>query len=544
MNHGCLLGSLALALLSDLSVESATPTFGDPIEVGVILGSPIKEASGVASSRIQPGVLYTHNDGSAEPTVYAVDDQGRYLATFKLPQFPTGDFEDIAVGPGPDPRLSYVYLGDIGDNRVNRSEIVVYQFPEPWTDLAWAGNPPSNDLGGGRAFHLQYPEQAADAETLLVDSIRRELFVITKQSGVARAFKISIDSLTTDDVNYLEWVADVPFHMASGGSISPDGTQILLRNEDYAEWRPRALEQSVEEALAGEGVRVPVVGRPTEPNGEGIGFSSDGNSYFTLSDDSDPPTLYSVVRSAPPYGLGWESIVPAASEWRYLDTGVNLGDVWRQPAYSDAAWKTGRGAFGYGDDRLKTQVSFGGSSKKRHITTYFRNQFTLPSVQDFVAFELRLLVDDGCAVFLNGSPVASINLAETAAFNTLALTEQKELEGCWFRLDLPAASLKAGVNTLAVEVHQHTQDSKDLRFDLQLVGRKDSQTRILGLQADSAGKRLNLSIPTLEPVMIQSSDDLRAWADWTRLEPFEVLNSVLDLRPARARFYRVLPAAE
>ena len=164
--------------------------------------------------------------------------------------------------------------------------------------------------------------------------------------------------------------------------------------------------------------------------------------------------------------------MPAASEWRYLDTGANLGDAWRQPGYPDLTWKTGRGAFGYGDDRLQTQVLFGGNSKKRHITTYFRSQFTLPLPKDFVSFELRLLVDDGCAVFLNGVSVARVNLAESAVYNTLALQEQKDLESCWFRLDLPASLLIPGVNTLAVEVHQHTQDSKDLRFDLQLVGRR------------------------------------------------------------------------
>ena len=44
--------------------------------------------------------------------------------------------------------------------------------------------------------------------------------------------------------------------------------------------------------------------------------------------------------------------------------------------------------------------------------------------------------------------------------------------------------------------------------------------------------------------MVQSSEDLRVWSDWARVEPFEVLNSVLDLRPARARFYRLVPIAE
>ena len=41
------------------------------------------------------------------------------------------DWEDIAIGPGPDPNQHYLYIGDIGDNRGEYREIVVYRVPEP-----------------------------------------------------------------------------------------------------------------------------------------------------------------------------------------------------------------------------------------------------------------------------------------------------------------------------------------------------------------------------------------------------------------------------
>ena len=47
------------------------------------------------------------------------------------------DWEDIAVGPGPEPGVSYVYIGDIGDNLRLRSTISLLRFPEPDLD-----NPP------------------------------------------------------------------------------------------------------------------------------------------------------------------------------------------------------------------------------------------------------------------------------------------------------------------------------------------------------------------------------------------------------------------
>lgn len=525
--------------------QAAFPTFADPTEVGVVENSPLKESSGVAASRLHSGVLYAHNDGAAEPTLVAIDTSARYLGTFKLPNFPSGDFEDIAVGPGSDPHLSYVYLGDIGDNRINRLDIVVYQIPEPWVDLRWADQPVSVDLDSGHAFHLQYPDQAHDAETLLVDPLRRELFVITKEPGVAKVYKISIDQLNPGDVNLLEWVLDVPFHMASAGDISLDGTQILLRNEDYGQWWSRPVEWSIEEALMGDPFSVPLVRRPIEPNGEAVGFTQDGNGYYTLSDDSDPPTLYYVGRASPPYGLAPDELVSPGSEWRYLDSGANLATAWRQAEYSDDAWKRGLGAFGYGDDRLQTLVSYGGSSRKKHITTYFRTQFTMLSLDGLEAAELRYLVDDGCAIYLNGAEVVRANLPAGAAFDTLATAEQKEFESCWFRAGLELSRLRLGVNTLAVEVHQHSADSKDLRFDLQLVVRRDPRPRVLGLTVTGSNRTLRIQIPTLERVRVQSSENLQDWEDWSFVEPVETLTSVTDLRPARSgRFYRLVPTAE
>lgn len=525
--------------------QAASPTFTDPMEVGVVQKSPLKESSGVAASRVHSGVLYTHNDGATQPTLVAIDTAAHYLGTFKLPDFPSGDFEDIAVGPGPDPQLSYVYLGDIGDNRVNRADIVVYQIAEPWVDLRWADQPASVDLDSGHAFHLQYPDEPHDSEALLVDPLRRELFVITKEPGVAKVYKISIDQMNPGDINLLEWVLDVPFHMASAGDISPDGTQILLRNEDYGQWWSRPMEWSIEEALMGEPSSVPLVRRPIEPNGEAIGFSQDGNGYYTLSDDSDPPTLYYIGRALPPYGLVPEELVSPGSLWRYLDTGANLAAAWHQAEYPDEAWKRGAGAFGYGDDRLQTTVSYGSSSKKKHITTYFRMRFTVLSMADLQAAEIRYLVDDGCAVYLNGVEVVRANLASGAAFDTLATAEQKEFESSWFKAPLELSRLRLGINTLAVEVHQHSTDSKDLRFDLQLVVRRDPRPRVMGLMATGSNRILQLRIPTLERVMVQSSENLRDWEDWSLVEPFEILTSVTDLRPPKSgRFYRLIPTAE
>ena len=533
---------LAGLLTCCLSAPAQT-NFESPRQVAVVRNSPLKEASGIAASRIQPGVLYTHNDGSADPIVIAIDTQGRLLATLTLQDFAEGDFEDIAVGPGPNPSLSYIYLGDIGDNGVSRSEIVIYRIPEPWVDLSWESNPVTANFGSGEALRFQYPDQAHDAETLLVDPLERELFVLTKELGISRIYKFALDAIQPAETNYLQEVGEVFFHQASGGDISSDGRQVVIRQEDFARWWNRPAGTRVEEILQNELAEfAPVMGRPTEPNGEAIGFASDGNGYYTLSDSTTTPSLYYIQRLTPPFGLPQEILVSAGSEWRYLDDGSNQGAEWRLPTFNDSNWRLGSGAFGYGDDRLQTTVRFGSSSRKKHWTTYFRRSFSVETPAALEFAELRLLMDDGCAIYLNGQLLIHPNLTAAPTHTSPALSEQKDLESVWFRFGVPIGLLRAGLNTLAVEMHQHTADSKDLHFDLQLVGRRDPRTRFAGFTAVGGQTRIRLFIPTLAPTTLEASDDLENWEAIALLEPTEAFNDFVDPNPVgKQRFYRIAP---
>ena len=53
------------------------------------------------------------------------------LGTWDLKGVDHHDFEDITQGEGPNPGISYIYLGDIGNNDYDREEIYIYRFPEP-----------------------------------------------------------------------------------------------------------------------------------------------------------------------------------------------------------------------------------------------------------------------------------------------------------------------------------------------------------------------------------------------------------------------------
>src|SRR6186997_1846949 len=91
------------------------------------------------------------------------------------------------------------------------------------------------------------------------------------------------------------------------------------------------------------------------------------------------------------------------SSWKYLDNGSNQGTGWRATSFNDASWATGTAAFGYGTSGITTTVSFGGNSKKKNITTYFRKTISIADAGLFSNFTLNLKRDDGDVVYINNT---------------------------------------------------------------------------------------------------------------------------------------------
>jgi hypothetical protein len=251
------------------------------------------EISGVAASRKNPGLLWIHDDGPRSE-LYLVDTNGQFFATFVFGQS-TSDFEDIAIGPGPQPNADYVYCGDIGDNASLRTEVYVFRFPEPRVTQ------PSNDLipAGESVITLVYPDGAHNAEALLVDSISGDLFIATKETGVFHLYKATQEQLNSGDVVQLALAQSGNFGPVSAGDISPDGSQIILRHETEARLWHRKSTESVEAALGRASEHIPVIGTPLEPNGEGVSFAPDSKSYYTIS-EVFPPVIYFFTPLAQP----------------------------------------------------------------------------------------------------------------------------------------------------------------------------------------------------------------------------------------------------
>ena len=163
-----------------------------------------------------------------------------------------------------------------------------------------------------------------------------------------------------------------------------------------------------------------------------------------------------------------EVIFSAGSEWSYLDDGSDQGVSWREQDFDDSSWAVGEGEFGYGDRGEDTVVSYGDDDENKHITTYFRRKFDVTDADDFSSLNLRLVYDDGAAVYLNGIEIVRQNLEPDANYTSLA-TDTVRNAG-FENYNVPIGALKNGSNVLAVEIHQRSPSSRDISFNAELLG--------------------------------------------------------------------------
>ena len=189
--------------------------------------------------------------------------------------------------------------------------------------------------------------------------------------------------------------------------------------------------------------------------------------------------------------VGIERLVVSGDVWRFLDDGSNQGTAWHDPQFSDDGWREGRSQLGWGDGDEATTVSFGGDAENKHITTYFRRAFEVEDVAGIDALQLHLIRDDGAAVYLNGVEIVRDNLADGAAFDTLANEKtRREAERNFHVYTIDASLLVEGENVLAVEVHQWRPGSSDMSMDARLTAARDPSVGLLGNDVDVDGDRL------------------------------------------------------
>jgi hypothetical protein len=255
------------------------PKFGNRVDCGLIEHDRIKEASGIAASRQNPGVLWTHNDSGGKNRVFALNAKGKHLGVYFIADATARDWEDIAIGPGPVEGRQYLYIGDIGDNGKEYEYKHIYRVPEPKVDSSQA--PVDTVLFGAETIAVFYPRANYDAEALMVDPLSKDIYILTKGDTSSHVFRAAYPQSTKRGTR-LEQVATLPLGWVVGGDISPSGDEILVKTYPAIYYWHRLPEQNLWQAFDKAPTQLPYI---WEPQGEAVGWKPDGMGYYTISEE-------------------------------------------------------------------------------------------------------------------------------------------------------------------------------------------------------------------------------------------------------------------
>ncbi|MCB9791168.1 MAG: PE family protein, partial [Alphaproteobacteria bacterium] len=226
-----------------------------------------------------------------DPELFAISRSGAWRGTWTL-DVNRGDWEDIAISTDPATGDPLLWIGDVGDNGQTRESVQVHRIKEPKIP---EGEPGAWTLDEVDTITLLYPDGPRNCETLLVDPLTQDLYVVTKSyDGDTEIYRkaaphrdeqrATLEYITT----FVFGVGDLPGNKATtGGDFSPDGALLAIRT--YGDtaylWR-RDPAGTVDRALTTAPCPVPI---PSDAQGEAICFDDDGQSLITVSEHAHEP---------------------------------------------------------------------------------------------------------------------------------------------------------------------------------------------------------------------------------------------------------------
>lgn len=264
---------------------------------GRLQNKQLDEISGISASGIMHDIYYVHNDSGDTSRFFAINPDGRLRSVIYFKgdvNNPQGvaDCEDIAVGPGPVKGKSYVYMGDIGDNDAQRKYITIYRIEEK---SSWAKD--SLIHAAAVPVHYKYPDGPRDAETLMIDPVERQIYIVSKRADSVTVYTTPLNFKANDTLMLtkrckLFFNGFRPFKWVTAGDISKDGQQVLLKSYVKVYYWKRQGNEPVWKTLQRKPAELPY---QEEKQGEAVGFTPDGKGYYTTSEGVFAPIYYYAI---------------------------------------------------------------------------------------------------------------------------------------------------------------------------------------------------------------------------------------------------------
>ncbi len=283
---------LTLILIYSCDMNNKEIILSDAFDYGKIIGkienNIIEEASGLVESVENSNSLWTHNDGGDGPFLYLISSfDAKILKKISLVGIKNEDWEDLAIGPSIlGDTSTYIYLGDIGDNKKNKTIKKIHFFREPKIKDFDNELIEINDI---KTISFYSEKKIENFETLMIDPNSKELFLIAKNKKKKQnIYKIDTENIEIDEIQkakkYLTLNLKNLKGEITGGEISRNGQKCLIKTyKNVFLW-----ERKKDEKWKNIWSQAPkILKYIPESQGEAICWSNDENAYFTLSENEN-----------------------------------------------------------------------------------------------------------------------------------------------------------------------------------------------------------------------------------------------------------------
>lgn len=183
---------LAAAAAPGPATAATSGASGGPVVAAKLAGTPQGEASGLAASRLTPGVVWTHDDSGGAPELYAFGPDGAKRGTLRLSGVENADWEDLASFERDG--QAWLLVADVGDNGAIRKTVRLHLVAEPPA----AALSPAGPVSVNPAFSLtvRYEDGPRDCEGVAVDPQEGMVYLLSKRDPQARLYGVPLAPAT------------------------------------------------------------------------------------------------------------------------------------------------------------------------------------------------------------------------------------------------------------------------------------------------------------------------------------------------------------
>ena len=275
---------LTLPLFADPAATTQPIDYAPGIEIARLANPAINESSGIASSRTNPGLLWTHNDSGDTARLFAFNEKGEDLGTYNVTDASAKDWEDMAAFSIEG--KNFLLLADIGDNPSARKSCTLYLVAEPQVRAR-----PEKPVAVPSAARIDftYEDGPHNCESVAVDTARKEIVLVSKTNKIeCKAYTLPLTLTGHIENAVAKPIATLKIPTTTGMDISPDNLRAIVTTYGDAYEYSRAENEDWAAAFT----RAPrVIKLPPRPQGESICYGPDGKSLYLTSEGKSSPLL-------------------------------------------------------------------------------------------------------------------------------------------------------------------------------------------------------------------------------------------------------------